>query len=140
MSFSSRSTLVQGRTVLYNTVVLIPTIRSLDNSGECNPSSPGPNPANLEVNQERVLGKIELFVSEKEPERQTIWRYISQAMRTWVTQFLVEEEGQDVVEYSLLLVLMGTVILIFLSGIGVSVTSIFSKIGSKLEQVSAEIR
>ena len=83
---------------------------------------------------------MNFFGSGKEPERQTIWRYISQAMRTWVTQFLVEEEGQDIVEYSLLLVLMGTVILIFLSGIGVSVTSIFSKIGSKLEQVSAEIR
>ncbi|MFZ4628099.1 MAG: Flp family type IVb pilin [Blastocatellia bacterium] len=83
---------------------------------------------------------IELFASGIEPERPTIWRDTAQAMRTWVTQFLVEEEGQDVVEYSLLLVLMGTVILIFLSGIGVSVTSIFSKIGSKLEQVSAEIR
>jgi Flp pilus assembly pilin Flp len=61
-------------------------------------------------------------------------------MRTWLTQFLVEEEGQDIVEYSLLLVLIGTVILIFLSGIGVSVTSIFSKIGNKVERVSTEIQ
>jgi Flp pilus assembly pilin Flp len=61
-------------------------------------------------------------------------------MRTWLTQFVVEEEGQDIVEYSLLLVLIGTVILIFLSGIGVSVTSIFSKISNKLERVSTEIQ
>lgn len=57
-------------------------------------------------------------------------------MRTWLTTFLTDEQGQDIVEYSLVLVLIGTVALIFLSGMGLSITGILSKVGFKLEAVS----
>lgn len=57
-------------------------------------------------------------------------------MRTWLKTFLTDEQGQDIVEYSLVLVLIGTVALIFLSGMGLSITGILSKVGFKLEAVS----
>lgn len=60
-------------------------------------------------------------------------------MRRLINHFLRNEEGQDIVEYSLLLVLIGAVALIFLSGMGLSVNSILSKIGLELENVSERI-
>jgi Flp pilus assembly pilin Flp len=43
------------------------------------------------------------------------------------------------IEYSLILVLIGTVALIFLSGLGLSISGIVSKVGFKLETVSNAI-
>jgi Flp pilus assembly pilin Flp len=50
--------------------------------------------------------------------------------------FLADEQGQDMVEYSLLLLLLGCVALIYLTGIGVNVTSILSKINTTVETTS----
>jgi Flp pilus assembly pilin Flp len=60
-------------------------------------------------------------------------------MRRLISQFIRDEQGQDVVEYSLFLVLIGAVALIFLSGMGLSVNSILSKIGLQLENVAETI-
>lgn len=60
-------------------------------------------------------------------------------MRTWIKNFIADDAGQDMIEYSLVLVLLGTVALIFLSGIGMSVTSILSRVGFQLETVSSNI-
>ncbi|QQS49311.1 MAG: Flp family type IVb pilin [Acidobacteriota bacterium] len=51
-------------------------------------------------------------------------------------QFLTEEDGQDVVEYSLVLVLVGTIAMIYLTGMGLTLTSIIQKIGNMLEAMS----
>ena len=51
-------------------------------------------------------------------------------------QFLTEERGQDMVEYSLLLVLIGTVVLIYLTGLGLNLANLLQQIGAKLELMS----
>lgn len=56
-----------------------------------------------------------------------------------IKQFLTDERGQDVVEYSLLLVLIGAAALFVLSSMGFSISSIFSKINSKLSSADASI-
>jgi Flp pilus assembly pilin Flp len=55
-------------------------------------------------------------------------------------QFLTDESGQDVVEYSLMLVLIGTLVLIYLTGVGLNVATLLSKIGSKLETMSNSMK
>lgn len=47
--------------------------------------------------------------------------------------FLIDERGQDLVEYSLMLVLIGTVVLIYLTGLGLNLATLLQKIGAKLE-------
>ena len=54
-------------------------------------------------------------------------------------QFLSDEGGQDVVEYSLLLVLIGAAALFVLTTMGESITQIFSKINTKLESANHAI-
>jgi Flp pilus assembly pilin Flp len=51
-------------------------------------------------------------------------------------QFLTEESGQDMVEYSLLLVLIGTVVLIYLTGMGLNLVNLLQQIGDKLDLMS----
>mgnify|MGYP001374520744 CR=1 FL=1 len=51
-------------------------------------------------------------------------------------QFLTEERGQDMVEYSLLLVLIGTVVLIYLTGMGLNLANLLQQIGAKLDMMS----
>ena len=53
--------------------------------------------------------------------------------------FLADERGQDVVEYSLVLVLIGSVALIFVTGVGVNLASILHKIGGRVENVGNTI-
>lgn len=53
--------------------------------------------------------------------------------------FLRDEYGQDVVEYSLLLVMIGIAAVITLTVMGTSITSIFSKISVKLSQADSSI-
>jgi Flp pilus assembly pilin Flp len=55
-------------------------------------------------------------------------------------QFLTDESGQDVVEYSLMLVLIGTLVLIYLTGVGFNVATLLSKIGTKLETMSNSMK
>lgn len=54
-------------------------------------------------------------------------------------QFLKDESGQDIVEYSLLLVLIGAVAVLILTGMGTSINSIFTKIQTSLNQADAGI-
>ena len=54
-------------------------------------------------------------------------------MITGLKNFLTDENGQDVVEYSLLLVLIGAVALIYITGMGLNLTTLLQQIGAKLE-------
>jgi Flp pilus assembly pilin Flp len=57
-------------------------------------------------------------------------------MRDRLINFLTEEHGQDMVEYSLLLVLIGTIVLIYLTGMGMNLAGILQQIGAKLDLMS----
>lgn len=54
-------------------------------------------------------------------------------------QFLTEDGGQDMVEYSLLLVLIGTIVLIYLTGMGMNLANLLQQIGDKLDLMSRSI-
>ena len=56
-----------------------------------------------------------------------------------IRQLLKDERGQDVVEYSLLLVLIGAAALFLLTTMGTSISNIFSKINSKLQSADEKI-
>jgi pilus assembly protein Flp/PilA len=56
-----------------------------------------------------------------------------------VKVFLKEEEGQDVVEYSLLLVLIAAASVFVLTAMGSSITSIFSKVNTRLSTADKAI-
>jgi Flp pilus assembly pilin Flp len=49
-----------------------------------------------------------------------------------IKEFLKDEQGQDIVEYSLLLVLIGAAALFVLTAMGTSISQIFSKINVRL--------
>ncbi|MBK9313959.1 MAG: Flp family type IVb pilin [Blastocatellales bacterium] len=49
-----------------------------------------------------------------------------------IKEFLKDEQGQDIVEYSLLLVLIGAAAVFVLTAMGQSISSIFSKINDRL--------
>ena len=49
-----------------------------------------------------------------------------------IKNFLTDEAGQDIVEYSLLLVLIGAAALFVLTTMGQSISAIFSKINTTL--------
>ena len=53
--------------------------------------------------------------------------------------FIKDESGQDIVEYSLLLVLIGAAALFVLSIMGVSISQIFSKINTKLTSANEAV-
>ena len=54
-------------------------------------------------------------------------------------QLLKDERGQDVVEYSLLLVLIGAAAVFILTTMGASISNIFSKINSKLQSADEKV-
>jgi len=56
-----------------------------------------------------------------------------------IKKFLKEEQGQVIVEYSLLLVLIGAAAVFVLTSMGTSITSIFSKIALRLNKADAAI-
>ena len=56
-----------------------------------------------------------------------------------IRQLLKDERGQDVVEYSLLLVLVGAAAIFLLTTMGTSISNIFSKINTKLQSADAKI-
>ncbi len=56
-----------------------------------------------------------------------------------IRQLLKDERGQDVVEYSLLLVLIGAAAVFILTTMGASISNIFSKINTKLQSADAKI-
>lgn len=49
-----------------------------------------------------------------------------------ITEFINDENGQDIVEYSLLLVLIGAAAVFLLTAMGQSISAIFSKINERL--------
>lgn len=53
-----------------------------------------------------------------------------------VRNFITDEQGQDIVEYSLLLVLIGAAALFVLTAMGTSITAIFSKINTRLSNAN----
>jgi Flp pilus assembly pilin Flp len=57
----------------------------------------------------------------------------------YVKSFLADEGGQDIVEYSLLLVLIGAAALFVLSTMGKSISEIFSKINTKLTSANEAV-
>jgi pilus assembly protein Flp/PilA len=56
-----------------------------------------------------------------------------------IKQFLKDEQGQDIVEYSLLLVLIGAAAVFVLTTMGQSISSIFSKINVRLTTANNSI-
>ena len=56
-----------------------------------------------------------------------------------ITTFLRDESGQDIVEYSLLLVLIGVAAIFLLTAMGKSISQIFSKINDRLSSANEAI-
>lgn len=56
-----------------------------------------------------------------------------------IKQFLKDESGQDIVEYSLLLVLISAVAILILTGMGASIQNIFRKVTNSLNQAETNI-
>lgn len=56
-----------------------------------------------------------------------------------IKQFINDESGQDIVEYSLLLVLIGAAAILILTGMGTSITNIFQKIAGTLSAADQSI-
>lgn len=56
-----------------------------------------------------------------------------------IQEFLKDEQGQDIVEYSLLLVLIGAAAVFVLTAMGTSISQIFSKINNRLSSANAAI-
>ena len=54
-----------------------------------------------------------------------------------IKQFINDESGQDIVEYSLLLVLIGAAAILILTGMGTSIRDIFTKIKTTLDNANA---
>ena len=64
---------------------------------------------------------------------------VANSIITRTRAFLADEQGQDIVEYSLLLLLLGCVVLIYITGVGINVASIFNRVGMKVENVGNSI-
>ena len=56
-----------------------------------------------------------------------------------IRKFIMEEQGQDIVEYSLLSVLIGATALFVLTAMGGSISQIFAKINNRLSTANATI-
>ncbi|MBL8170062.1 MAG: Flp family type IVb pilin [Acidobacteria bacterium] len=56
-----------------------------------------------------------------------------------IREFLNDEQGQDIVEYSLLLVLIGAAAVFVLTAMGTSISNIFGKINNKLDAANQSI-
>ena len=56
-----------------------------------------------------------------------------------IKDFLKNEQGQDIVEYSLLLVLIGAAAVFILTAMGESISQIFSKINTRLSTANDAI-
>jgi Flp pilus assembly pilin Flp len=61
-------------------------------------------------------------------------------MFTKTRAFLSDERGQDLVEYSLLCVIIGAVVVAYLTGVGTSLHGILNKISSSLDTVDKTLQ
>ncbi len=59
-----------------------------------------------------------------------------QTVNSALRSFFSDEQGQDIVEYSLLLVLIGAAALLVLTTMGTSIGSIFSKINERISSAN----
>lgn len=75
-------------------------------------------------------GCREWLVNGKEPERKSVTGHIG--------TFLKDESGQDIVEYSLLLVLIGAAAIFVLTTMGVSIQGVINRINTKLNELPIE--
>ena len=66
------------------------------------------------------------------------WRY-TVVKNLSLTHFVKDEQGQDIVEYSLLLVLIGAAAVFVLTAMGTSISEIFSKINVRLTSANSAI-
>lgn len=57
----------------------------------------------------------------------------------FIKHFISDEQGQDIVEYSLLLVLIGAAAVFVLTAMGTSISQIFSKINQRLTSANDAI-
>jgi len=64
---------------------------------------------------------------------------MNKILQNFINEFINEEEGQDIVEYSLLLVLIGAAAIFVLTTMGTSISSIFSKINQRLTSANDSI-
>lgn len=60
-------------------------------------------------------------------------------IKSFVKDFVKDEQGQDIVEYSLLLVLIGAAAIFVLTTMGQSISSIFNKINDRLTSANNSI-
>lgn len=60
-------------------------------------------------------------------------------IKNFVKDFVKDEQGQDIVEYSLLLVLIGAAAIFVLTTMGQSISSIFNKINDRLTSANNAI-
>ncbi len=60
-------------------------------------------------------------------------------IKNFMSDFVKDEQGQDIVEYSLLLVLIGAAAVFVLTTMGTSISQIFSKINTKLTSANNSI-
>jgi pilus assembly protein Flp/PilA len=60
-------------------------------------------------------------------------------IRELIREFLNDEQGQDVVEYSLLLVLIGAAAVFILTAMGTSISTIFTRINQKLTSAASSV-
>lgn len=83
-------------------------------------------------------------VNQKSPELLHATQNVSTITRqtrrkSMIREFIKDEQGQDIVEYSLLLVLIGAAAIFVLTTMGQSISSIFNKINTKLTTASNSI-
>lgn len=60
-------------------------------------------------------------------------------IKKFAKDFVKDEQGQDIVEYSLLLVLIGAAAIFVLTTMGESISGIFNKINTKLTTANNSI-
>jgi len=60
-------------------------------------------------------------------------------IQNFAKDFVKDEQGQDIVEYSLLLVLIGAAAIFVLTTMGQSISSIFNKINDRLTTANNSI-
>jgi pilus assembly protein Flp/PilA len=60
-------------------------------------------------------------------------------IKNFAKDFVKDEQGQDIVEYSLLLVLIGAAAIFVLTTMGQSISSIFNKINDRLTTANNSI-
>ncbi|MBL8191873.1 MAG: Flp family type IVb pilin [Acidobacteria bacterium] len=86
------------------------------------------------------LGRVSSPNSQINQCRRAIYfRRYFKMIRNFMSEFVKDEQGQDIVEYSLLLVLIGAAAVFVLTTMGTSISQIFSKINTKLTSANQSI-